>query len=191
MKIKIMKPETYQTSEWQGGTTTQLYIYPEDGHYENRDFLIRVSSAKVELENSTFTKLEGIERWLMVLEGQFSLKQGNHKEFMMEPYDITHFMGDLDVKSRGKVRDFNLMLKGVKGHLSQRTLQKNASLKFKKFHSVMVIIYVIKGKGSIGELEVKENEVCIINLSPREVTFISNPENESLVLAISEVEMSD
>ena len=50
-------PEDYVCSVWSDGTTTQLLIAPEGAHYAARDFLWRVSSATVELDESDFTPL--------------------------------------------------------------------------------------------------------------------------------------
>ena len=52
MKINIKGPEEYTVSQWAGGATTQLYIYPEHADYSRRDFIFRLSSATVECERS-------------------------------------------------------------------------------------------------------------------------------------------
>ena len=39
---------------------------------------------------------------------------GIYNKFL-EPYDIDRFKGDWDTTAKGKVTDFNLMLKGCKG----------------------------------------------------------------------------
>ena len=54
MKIEHLTAGNFITSTWAGGTTTQLYLYPENGSYANRDFLFRISSATVDLEESGF-----------------------------------------------------------------------------------------------------------------------------------------
>ena len=49
--------------------TTELSIAPENGNYQSRDFLWRLSSATVELEESTFTSLPDFDRIILTLEG--------------------------------------------------------------------------------------------------------------------------
>ena len=49
-KIKIVKEQGQKISKWSGGITNQLYIYPENSSYENRNFKWRISSANVEAE---------------------------------------------------------------------------------------------------------------------------------------------
>ena len=50
MEWKLLTREDYATTNWSGGTTTQLSIAPEGAVYADRDFLWRRSSATVELE---------------------------------------------------------------------------------------------------------------------------------------------
>ena len=65
----------YSTSAWSGGTTTELGIGPEGSRYADREFLWRISSATVDLEESTFTALPDYDRIIMTLEGTGPLPQ--------------------------------------------------------------------------------------------------------------------
>ena len=79
MKINIKGPEEYTVSQWAGGATTQLYIYPEHADYSRRDFIFRLSSATVECERSEFTSLPEVDRILMVLRGCASTAMGSKR----------------------------------------------------------------------------------------------------------------
>ena len=57
MTFTLLTPADYLTTSWSGGTTTQLTIAPAGAVYADRDFLWRVSSATVELDESDFTAL--------------------------------------------------------------------------------------------------------------------------------------
>ena len=83
MRILHLKKKDYATSRWSGGTTTQLYLYPEDGSYAQRRFQIRVSSAAVELEESDFTPLPGVDRWITPLAGGFTLTHPGREPVVM------------------------------------------------------------------------------------------------------------
>lgn len=109
MKFKLLKKIDYKTTKWSGGNTTELFIYPEDSSYEKRDFLFRLSSATVNLEKSTFTKLEGISRKLMLLSGQMELVHKDKHTKKLIPFMQDGFMGEWDTQSYGKAKDFNLM----------------------------------------------------------------------------------
>lgn len=191
MDLQILRSKDFKTSEWQGGTTTELYLYPENGNYEKRDFEVRVSSAVVSLEASDFTKLEGVERWLMVLEGKFMLKHENQEEIYMQPYDISRFMGDLNTSSKGKVRDFNLMLKnGKKGELFYRQLSENQHLELRGISAKKYIIYVIEGQGSLLEKNLNKGELGVLKLEKFEKVMLINTGSDPLKLAICEIEGS-
>ena len=120
----------YKTSKWTGGTTTELFIWPIGAAYENRDFLWRLSTAKVELKESDFTKLTEYERVLIPLSGDLELKHGNQPYFTLKQLQTHRFDGAWDTKSRGCVRDFNLMLKkgSCRGDAEAIVLEKSTSL---------------------------------------------------------------
>ena len=53
MNITILSKSDYITSNWSGGSTTQLFISPATASYAERNFDFRISSAKVEVAAST------------------------------------------------------------------------------------------------------------------------------------------
>lgn len=115
---KIIRASALSTTKWSGGTTTELAIYPESAKYSDRNFLWRVSTATVELDESEFTLLPGIHRKIMVLNGKMLLRHEGHGEMFMEPYEQKAFMGDWHTRSFGRVADFNLMTaEGCEGHI--------------------------------------------------------------------------
>lgn len=79
MEIKKIGRDACRVSSWSGGTTTELSIAPENGNYQSRDFLWRLSSATVELEESTFTPLPDFDRIILTLEGEMDIcHDGDH-----------------------------------------------------------------------------------------------------------------
>jgi environmental stress-induced protein Ves len=132
MKTKIIKKDSFKTSLWSGGTTTELYIYPENSLYKNKDFLFRLSSATVELAESTFTPLEGIQRYIAPIDGSLKLFH-QIKTVELKPYECYTFDGGIETTSKGKVTDFNLMLsKKVSGALESFFLEKTIKIKNSK-----------------------------------------------------------
>lgn len=116
MHIKIYSQKDRPTSTWAGGTTTELWILPEDGNYALRDFQARISSATVRLKESDFTALPGIIRYITPLSGGFTLSHPDGKTVTMSPFDAPYrFDGGAATHCLGKATDFNLMLKGVDG----------------------------------------------------------------------------
>ncbi|EYE89367.1 HutD-family protein [Fervidicella metallireducens AeB] len=108
--IRLIKKEEHKTSFWSGGTTTQLLIYPKDAEYSDRNFKWRISSAKVDVEESLFTFLPGIKRILMVLDGNLTLAHEGHHCVNLKKFQQDSFNGDWTTRSFGKVTDFNLMM---------------------------------------------------------------------------------
>jgi len=73
----------------------------------------RISSARVESEESEFTSLPGIWRLIIVLEGDITLEYEHHHSVRLRPFQQDAFAGDWMTRSRGMVRDFNIMLSGA------------------------------------------------------------------------------
>ena len=111
MKWKLLTRDDYVTTNWSGGTTTQLAIAPEGAVYAGRDFLWRLSSATVELDHSDFTPLPDYNRWLSVLCGEIQLKIGADAPVPVAPGKVVAFDGGVPVESWGQCVDFNLMVR--------------------------------------------------------------------------------
>ena len=62
MRILHLTETDYKVGLWSGGSTTELFIWPEGADYGKREFTLRVSSARVDLEESDFTPLQGAWR---------------------------------------------------------------------------------------------------------------------------------
>ena len=170
--INIITREQQQTSAWAGGTTTQIAIYPADSSYVNRDFLWRLSSAVVELDESNFTKLPGFDRHLMVLEGALKLVHSEHHSVMLMQYEQDSFRGSWNTVSFGRAKDFNLMLKeGVNGRLEHyiSAVGQRFSMKLEKVcqKQGFFACYCYKGQISIeamGKFEaLAEGDFMLIN----------------------------
>ena len=111
MLLQFLTPADYVTTAWSGGTTTQLAIEPAGARYADRDFLWRISSAKVELEESDFTALPDYRRFISTLRGDMTLSHNGGPELKLRPGDIHCFDGGDRTHSWGRCTDFNLMLR--------------------------------------------------------------------------------
>lgn len=124
---KIIKKDSLVISNWSGGTTTQLSIFPENAKYQDRDFIWRLSSATVEEETSEFTKLPDYNRILMILDGKLELNHNDKEIINLNSFDQNEFDGVSNTKSIGKVVDFNLMMRKDKcsGKVKAFSINKN------------------------------------------------------------------
>ena len=146
--IKIIRQAEILPSLWAGGKTTQLFIFPENSSYSDRDFTFRISTATVETESSTFTRLEGVKRSLMVLQGSMDLEHKGQYTKKMEKFEVDNFLGDWESQSYGKVIDFNLMTMGqANGFLESVKLEKNSHFLFQnEAYYQSIVYYVWKGE---------------------------------------------
>lgn len=131
-KIDIIGNDNFKISNWSGGKTTELSIYPKDSIYKNLDFNWRLSSATVEVEHSTFTKLPSVTRYICTLNGNLAIKHNNEALIDLCPLEIHKFQGDLDTESFGQVTDFNLMI-GTKCEGYLACLNLGNTLSFSSF----------------------------------------------------------
>lgn len=115
MEYSIFKADSFQTSAWTGGKTTELAIFPETSSYVERNFTWRLSTAVCEQEETTFSKLPGFDRVLLVLEGNVVLAHQDVRVSRLSAMEQDRFDGAYLTKSFGKITDYNLMV--AKGNL--------------------------------------------------------------------------
>jgi environmental stress-induced protein Ves len=151
MKNKIFTSEHFKPVSWSGGTTTELYIFPQSADYLQRNFLFRLSTATVETERSDFTKLPGTSRKLMVLCGKITLNHDSRYSRQLNKFDIDEFEGDWITSSVGQGTDFNLMTTGkTTGKISAAVIEKDKYVKCNiKGNCDWFFIYLYSGKASI------------------------------------------
>lgn len=109
MSYILFPSHTFPKSIWSGGTTTQLFIYPENTDFQSRNFDFRISTATVEVEESTFTKFNGYLRKLVVLEGELIIEHENQYTKKLKSFQQDSFSGEWNTKGYGKVVDFNVI----------------------------------------------------------------------------------
>lgn len=182
--IEVIRKKQHKTSTWSGGTTTELYIYPKDAIYSKRDFNWRLSSAKVEVEKSTFTLLPGISRLIMIVEGELILEHKGHHNAILKEFQQDSFSGDWTTKSFGRVTDFNLMMtEGYKGKLEEISVK---ALEFKdillcnnvndslRFSQITEAFYIVKGDVEMdmltsGKINLDEGDLVLITRTEKEI----------------------
>lgn len=119
MRILHLTQKDYKTGRWSGGSTTELFIWPEGADYAQRDFTLRVSSARVDLIESDFTTLPNVTRYITPLSGGFTLTHPGNPPIVMNPMAEPYgFSGEIPTHCVGKATDFNLMLKGTQGEMA-------------------------------------------------------------------------
>ena len=157
MEVRKLPHEGYKVSTWSGGSTTQVYIFPEDADYGKGDFLFRVSSAGVDCDRSDFTPLPGVERHIMVLKGALHLLYEGHGEKDLAVLEQDTFSGDWHTVSLGQAQDFNLMLReGAKGCIQGLGLKAGESHSFSFFPGEKGVLFLYQGSAEGNELSLSE-----------------------------------
>lgn len=132
MESKLIRKEDFKSKKWSGGETSQIYIYPEHVEYPDLDFLFRISSATIEIEKSEFSHLDGIYRYISTLENTIELSHDDIGYKKIKPFEIYEFKGDISTFSKGKTRDFNLMIsESVRAKIEAIKIEKDKILEFK------------------------------------------------------------
>ena len=185
MNYKIFTKDDLTTTTWQGGTTTQLYIYPEKSSYAERNFDFRISTAKVESETSQFTSSPNIHRKLMVLDGSITINHEGHYSKKLDKFAIDTFEGNWKTSAIGTCSDFNLMsTKNNNGSIAAFQIEKNKELLISKNKlSKWLVLYVYTGEGNI-ELN-KE----IIKLQEGSLLVIEDLEKNISIKGIEKTEL--
>ena len=111
LNITRLTAENFARSQWSGGSTTQMAIEPADAVYAERDFLWRLSSATVELDESLFTALPDYNRLIATLSAPIELCHDGGERFTLQPRAVHAFDGGAETQCWGKCVDFNLMLR--------------------------------------------------------------------------------
>ncbi|MGD9567724.1 MAG: HutD family protein [Sedimentibacter sp.] len=113
MKEKNVKREDFVNTQWAGGETTQLAIYPDDAVFSNKDFFWRISSATFTSTESTFSDFTGYQRYILPLEGELLLQHNGLYNRNLKKYDVEYFDGSWSTFSKNTpdCRDYNFIVK--------------------------------------------------------------------------------
>jgi len=178
MNINIYKAEDFKTTQWSGGSSTELFIHPPTANYTTGDFNFRISSATVEVEESNFTMLLEVSRQLMVLSGSITVSHKDHHQVQLNKNDVDSFDGNWETSAIGICVDFNLMLKGnTKGKISSVTKSANESVNFQlDSNCEFIIFYAYEGKLQLNFNSEKRS------LNRGELLVIRHPINKSINL---------
>ncbi len=138
--IERLPQSAFGISKWSGGTTTELFIWPQGASYAERRFCIRISTATVDIDRSVFTRLCGVTRYIAPLGDGFTLEIGQNAPEFIPHAAVKRFDGGEDVICTGAGRDLNLMLKGADGELIMLKPNERHGVKRAEF----VFVYAVK-----------------------------------------------
>ncbi len=183
--IELIRKEQLQVSNWSGGTTTQLAIFPKSAKYSERNFKWRLSSAIVEVEESVFTSLPNMNRIIMIIEGELILNHEGHHRSVLKSFEQDYFSGNWRTKSFGKVTDYNLMMnEDCEGQLESIHLEseqyKIVSFDYnKEYTQNLQAVYCVNG-----QVRIEISTADIIILYEGDIILVTKDDNSELNLKI-------
>lgn len=178
-------------STWSGGTTTELFIYPEEAEYSERNFDFRISTATVEIEESNFTQLPGYKRILMILQGELFIEHKNQHSSVLHQYECDEFLGDWETKAKGKVIDFNLMMKaGWNGSLSIDTLYADSNKSYLYNESKFIGLYLLEGSLIVNKQLLNQKDFLLFENKTvgDKINITSNVNCKFVLVKVSEID---
>ncbi len=170
MKTKILRPSDYVQNEWTGGTTSQIFIYPDGASLSERDFYFRISSACIETDKSDFSKFEGYNRFFTPLNSGLELTSNGNAPKKINPLELFYFDGASETSAAGKCIDFNLIYrKSLKANLTVATYSKTEIISYKPFpSSEFLLIYCWSGAFEVLGQTIQPGETFLIQNCPNE-----------------------
>ncbi len=164
----VFNKQSADTNVWQGGRTKEIFIYPENSKYADRNFLFRISTSTVELSESDFTVLPNYTRKIAVIDGEMYLTHDDGTApCRLVPMETVHtFDGGANTHCVGKCTDVNLMIAKGKAEGDLRFADANETLQMKLSAGEFCIIYgLTSGKTAYvtdGEAELKFDERTVV-----------------------------
>ncbi len=165
--FKIHRFQDAVTTTWSGGKTSELFIYPKNSLFSERNFDFRISSATIDVENSDFTSLPNYNRLLAILEGKLEIIHEGKYSKLLQQFDIEEFHGSWNTSSIGKVRDFNVIYSDqFEVKFLYQTVKENINLsKTGKFLFLLILNESTKIEGfGVNQYDLIEVDVHSINL---------------------------
>lgn len=130
MKERIISQDQFITAKWEGGETTELFIWPEGSHFQDRAFLFRISSASFTGTRSFFSDFSGYQRYILPIEGELKLSHKGLYERDLSSHEVEYFDGAWKTHSENTpdCRDFNFIYKSGSRALLQVMKEGDAFL---------------------------------------------------------------
>lgn len=174
MTFTHIKKHDFKTATWSGGTTTQLFIYPESGNYKTQNFDFRLSTATVEIPQSDFTPLPNFLRKLMILNGTLRIEHKGHYKKTLNPFESDAFSGNWKTKGFGQCIDFNLMTRTpYSGNLKHLNIDEKQCITINSGFCFFAL-YWVNGASDVyidhQQIAINQGDMLIINTDSQPIT---------------------
>lgn len=172
--IDLIRRADTRIAYWTGGSTTELYIFPETSSYAARDFEFRLSVATIEVPFSKFTRLGGFHRVTVVLDGSLTIHHRNRYSRRLDSLEFDSYSGGWDTTSEGVCRDFNIISQGKS---SVRVLQPHSGEQFSVGSALNTFscVYLHSGEIRFGDETLSPGDLLVLHpgADPDEVVTVT------------------
>ncbi|MDT8284725.1 MAG: HutD family protein [Thermovirgaceae bacterium] len=175
---------------WSGGTVNQLFIDPEDADIGRKDFIFQVSTATVDVEGSLFTFFDNYDRVIMTTDKDFVLIHDDKDEVFLSKYEPHLFNGGDKTQGKGKVNDYNLIMKRgtCRGDTMALSLAKGSRVYPRKGNDecdeTLEIVYCAMGRLTFRFNDIEEylvrGDVLIIDHGTMASKYVLSNEDDQL-----------
>jgi len=158
--MKLVTKECQKVSEWTGGTTSELLIFPENSTVSKQNFDYRISTAKVLVEKSEFTSFPNFNRKLAILEGKLKIQHNHSDWYTLNKGEQAEFKGEWITRSEGQVVDFNVIYSNEYQVELDFVSQINCVPKMDEIE--LFGVYCVNGMGRLNGVAFHESDfVCV------------------------------
>lgn len=118
IKWQVKKKQQQPVFKWQGGSTRQLFVYPEGKTIIEEDCDFEITSSTMDFTHTEYNIFKGCDRLLMIIDGETTLYHDEGKSIKLKKYETYNFSGETKTYSQGTGTDYEIICKkGNKGHI--------------------------------------------------------------------------
>lgn len=183
MKATLLKKSDFIEVQGIEGKTLEMYIFPRNCAYADRNFVWRIGTTRLSEEMCTLEELQEYNRSMVVLDGEVVLNFNGEESCRLKELDIYDFDGACKTKSFGQFKTLDLIVrKGAVSKLSPVELSPKAETWISKsepnFEFTTDLLYLVDG-------------YCLVNaknedfyIKPGELLVLEGDSGQSLEYSI-------
>lgn len=115
IKCEIKKKQQQPVFKWQGGSTRQLFAYPEGKTITEDSCDFEITSSTMDFPDTEYNVFKGCDRLLMIIDGKTTLSHHDGKSVYLKKYQHYKFSGEIKTYSRGMGTDYEIICKKGNG----------------------------------------------------------------------------
>lgn len=111
IKWQVKKKQQQPVFKWQGGSTRQLFVYPEGKTIIEEDCDFEITSSTMDFTHTEYNIFKGCDRLLMIIDGETTLSHHDGKSVNLKKYQHYSFSGEIKTYSHGMGIDYEIIYK--------------------------------------------------------------------------------